>query len=125
MEMDLRISPTRPRPEREQPRRVGVSSRRNQAVPALRCCSPPPIEGRTGPAAASGRKRRFPMARNRRKFGNATGPILDPVTGEVLGWTYEWNNGRKSRAIKASWPPELLEEQRRSPRSRSSSPLHR
>jgi hypothetical protein len=62
------------------------------------------------------------MARHRRKFGNAIGPILDPVTGEVLGWTCEWDNGRRSRVMKASWPPELLEQRRPGAEERGGGP---
>ena len=36
-----------------------------------------------------------------------TGTLTDPETGEVLGWTYRWDNGEESRLMKACLPPTL------------------
>ena len=44
------------------------------------------------------------MGRNRRKLGRVTGTLTDPETGEVLGWTYRWDNGEESRLMAAGLP---------------------
>ena len=36
-----------------------------------------------------------------------TGTLTDPETGEVLGWTYLWDNGEESRLMKACLPATL------------------
>ena len=47
------------------------------------------------------------MPEQRCKYGRAVAPIVDEATGEVLGWTYEWNNGETSRIMAAEIHPWL------------------
>ena len=36
------------------------------------------------------------MARDRRKFGTTVRRIIEPRTGEVLGWVHRWNTGEET-----------------------------
>lgn len=47
------------------------------------------------------------MQRSSRKLGRAVAPITDETTGEVLGWTYEWDNGETSRIMAVGLHPRL------------------
>ena len=47
------------------------------------------------------------MPRPPRRHGRAVAPITDEGTGEVLGWTYEWDNGEASRLTATDLPPGL------------------
>lgn len=45
------------------------------------------------------------MTRPRRKYARAIEPITDAVTGEVLGWLYEWDDGTRAPLLVAHLHP--------------------
>lgn len=45
------------------------------------------------------------MARQKRLIGKLIGTIVDPATGELQGWVYEWNTGATSLMMRASPQP--------------------
>jgi hypothetical protein len=47
------------------------------------------------------------MQRPPRKLGRAVAPITDEATSEVLGWTYEWDNGEASEIAAEDLHPRL------------------
>lgn len=50
------------------------------------------------------------MQRQTRKHGTAVSPILDPATGELLGWTCRWDDGQERRLMKSGVPAGLLDD---------------
>lgn len=48
------------------------------------------------------------MRRQTRKYGTAIDPIVDPGTGEMLGWVYEWDNGERSQLLLTHLPAALV-----------------
>ena len=50
------------------------------------------------------------MPKHRPKYGRAVAPIIDEATGEVLGWTHEWDDGETSRIMAADVHPRLARE---------------